>query len=153
LTVTVGQFYTDAQQADFSTVAGQVNFSIDMRSQSPATLALMDQKLQSAVTDMTTRHGVRMILGQQTSSDAGVVCEALVHQLQVAANILGHDAMPLPSGAGHDAALFAGAGVDTAMLFVRNANGSHNPDEAMSYDDFAAATQVLAQVLAHRADS
>jgi len=152
LTVTVGQFYTDAQQADFSTVAGQVNFSIDMRSQSPATLALMDQKLQSAVTDMTTQYGVQMILGQQTSSDAGVVCEALVHQLKAAADILGHDAMSLPSGAGHDAALFAGAGVDTAMLFVRNANGSHNPDEAMSYEDFAAATQVLARVMAHRAD-
>lgn len=152
LTVTVGQFYTDPQQADFSTVAGQVDFSIDMRSQSPLTLALMDQKLQQAVTDTALRHGVQINLGQHTSSDPGVVSQTLVDQLQTSASALGHTTLLLPSGAGHDAALFAGAGVDTAMLFVRNANGSHNPDEAMSLDDFAAATQVLSQVLAQRAD-
>jgi N-carbamoyl-L-amino-acid hydrolase len=39
------------------------------------------------------------------------------------------------------------------MLFVRNANGSHNPDEAMDLEDFSAAMQVLAQVLAERASS
>ena len=35
----------------------------------------------------------------------------------------------LPSGAGHDAAVLAGAGVPTAMLFVRSLNGgiSHSP--------------------------
>jgi N-carbamoyl-L-amino-acid hydrolase len=153
LTVTVGQFYTDPQQADFSTVAGQVDFSIDMRSQSPLTLALLDQKLQSAVSDIAVRYGVQIVLGQHTSSDAGVVSQTLVDQLQTNASALGHDNLLLPSGAGHDAALFAGEGVATAMLFVRNANGSHNPDEAMSLEDFAAATQVLSQVLADRADA
>jgi N-carbamoyl-L-amino-acid hydrolase len=153
LTVTVGQFYTDPQQADFSTVAGQVDFSLDMRSQSPLTLALMDQKLRTALTDITARHGVEIILGQHTSSDPGVVSPALFDQLTTAAAALGHWAMPLPSGAGHDTALFAGAGVDAAMLFVRNANGSHNPDEAMDMEDFTAAMQVLSQVLTERASA
>jgi len=34
------------------------------------------------------------------------------------------------------------------MLFVRNQNGSHNPDEEMKMADFAVVTRVLAQGLA-----
>jgi len=39
------------------------------------------------------------------------------------------------------------AGVPCAMLFIRNAHGSHNPDEAMSLDDLLLATRVLARAL------
>jgi N-carbamoyl-L-amino-acid hydrolase len=152
LTVTVGQFHTDPKQADFSTVAGQVDFSIDMRSQSPATLALLDQQLQCAIAEIAVRQGVQILLGEQTGSDAGVICPPLAEQLRQSAAALGHSSLDLPSGAGHDAALFAGAGVATAMLFVRNANGSHNPDEAMAAQDFDAATEVLAQVMRQRAE-
>jgi N-carbamoyl-L-amino-acid hydrolase len=53
----------------------------------------------------------------------------------------------VPSGAGHDASLFANAGIPTAMLFVRNEHGSHNPDEAMELDDFMLGTKVLYEAL------
>ncbi|RYF58993.1 MAG: M20/M25/M40 family metallo-hydrolase, partial [Comamonadaceae bacterium] len=53
----------------------------------------------------------------------------------------------IPSGAGHDAAVFAAAGIPAAMLFVRNANGSHNPHEAMDIDDFLQGTRWLAEGL------
>jgi beta-ureidopropionase / N-carbamoyl-L-amino-acid hydrolase len=33
------------------------------------------------------------------------------------------------------------------MIFVRNDHGSHNPDEAMTLDDFAVATRVLLGLL------
>ena len=55
--------------------------------------------------------------------------------------------MRLASGAGHDAAVFAHMGIPTAMLFIRNANGSHNPHEHMEIDDFLVATQVLTEAL------
>jgi N-carbamoyl-L-amino-acid hydrolase len=55
--------------------------------------------------------------------------------------------MRLASGAGHDAAVFAHSGVPTAMLFIRNAHGSHNPDEHMEIADFLAATRVLTAAL------
>jgi acetylornithine deacetylase/succinyl-diaminopimelate desuccinylase-like protein len=56
----------------------------------------------------------------------------------------------LPSGAGHDAAVLAGAGVPTAMLFVRTLNGgvSHCPDELSSEEDIVLAVDVLADALA-----
>jgi N-carbamoyl-L-amino-acid hydrolase len=49
----------------------------------------------------------------------------------------------MASGAGHDAAAFAEAGVPAAMLFVRNQNGSHNPKEDMRMDDFEKACAVM----------
>jgi allantoate deiminase len=55
----------------------------------------------------------------------------------------------LPSGAGHDAAVLAAAGVPTAMLFVRSLNGgvSHSPDELSSPEDIDLAVDVLAGAL------
>jgi allantoate deiminase len=55
----------------------------------------------------------------------------------------------LPSGAGHDAAVLAGAGVPTAMLFVRSLNGgiSHSPQEQSAPEDIDLAVDVLAGAL------
>jgi len=50
----------------------------------------------------------------------------------------------MASGARHDAAVFANFGVPANMVFIRNENGSHNPDEAMSMTDFADAARLLA---------
>jgi N-carbamoyl-L-amino-acid hydrolase len=47
--------------------------------------------------------------------------------------------------------VFAGAGVPTAMIFVRNQNGSHNPKEDMRMQDFAAACAVAARWAAEMA--
>ena len=47
------------------------------------------------------------------------------------------------SGGGHDAGDFASAGVPTAMIFVRNPYGSHNPQEHMEMADFADAVRLL----------
>lgn len=151
LTVTVGQFQTDPRQADFSKVSGQVEFCIDLRSRSLATLKLMDSHLLQVVERISAEQGVRLHLGEQSGSAPGVLAAPLVAQLQSAAARLGYSSLSMPSGAGHDAALFAGQGVDTAMLFIRNANGSHNPDEAMAMEDFHAAARVLSHVLAERA--
>lgn len=55
----------------------------------------------------------------------------------------------LPTGAGHDAGVLAGAGVPTAMLFVRNPTGvSHSPAEHAESDDCLAGVEALATVLA-----
>jgi acetylornithine deacetylase/succinyl-diaminopimelate desuccinylase-like protein len=56
----------------------------------------------------------------------------------------------LASGAGHDAAVLAEAGVPSAMLFVRSLNDgvSHSPEELSSAEDIALAIDVLAGALA-----
>jgi N-carbamoyl-L-amino-acid hydrolase len=53
----------------------------------------------------------------------------------------------MPSGAGHDAAVFTQVGIPSAMVFVRNDKGSHNPDEAMAMADFAVGVRALMGLL------
>jgi acetylornithine deacetylase/succinyl-diaminopimelate desuccinylase-like protein len=55
----------------------------------------------------------------------------------------------LVSGAGHDAAILAHAGVPAAMLFVRSLNGgiSHSPDELSSAEDIELGIAALAAAL------
>ena len=55
--------------------------------------------------------------------------------------------MEMASGAGHDAGDFASVGVRTAMIFVRNDHGSHNPKEAMDIEDFAHGVRLLGWLL------
>jgi acetylornithine deacetylase/succinyl-diaminopimelate desuccinylase-like protein len=61
----------------------------------------------------------------------------------------GFEPVELPSGAGHDAAITASAGVPSGMLFVRSdAEGvSHAPEEATGADAVAAAVGVLEAAL------
>ncbi|MGI4850151.1 MAG: Zn-dependent hydrolase [Janthinobacterium lividum] len=151
LTVTVGQFATDAQQSGFSKVAGRVDFCIDIRSRSPATLQAMDQQIAHAVADIGASTGVRFHMGPVTGSREGNMdpgLRAAFHELAQGMDLAVRD---MPSGAGHDAAIFADSGIASAMLFVRNANGSHNPDEAMDFADFALATRLLARLMALQA--
>jgi beta-ureidopropionase / N-carbamoyl-L-amino-acid hydrolase len=72
----------------------------------------------------------------------------VVAKLTAAAKALGIATMPLASPASHDTATFTVAGVPSAMLFVRNAKGSHNPREAMEIDDFLLGAAILTGWLA-----
>jgi N-carbamoyl-L-amino-acid hydrolase len=151
LTLTFGQVNTDAQQADISKVSGLASFGVDIRSRSTASLQEMERRLLEAVAAAERKHGVRFELGERTGSQPAQMDAALQDELQAAAQRLQLAQRRLPSGAGHDSALFANQGIPTAMLFVRNGNGSHNPDEAMALDDFAGAARALAQVMGMRA--
>ena len=82
-------------------------------------------------------------LGQITRAAVGVIDPAIQDALAAGAEQLAIPARHIASGAAHDAAAFAAAGVPTAMIFVRNANGSHNPDEAMAIGDFMQATRLM----------
>ena len=61
----------------------------------------------------------------------------------------GVDTIPvLPTGAGHDAGILSAAGVDTAMIFVRNPTGvSHSPHEHAERDDCLAGVEALTAAL------
>ena len=78
---------------------------------------------------------------------------AVSAELRAALEQAGAPVVELPSGAGHDAAILAAAGVPTAMLFVRSLNGgaSHSPAEDSSAEDVALAVDVLARTLARLA--
>ena len=130
------------------TATGRVDFSLDVRSAEVETLARVEERLHAHVAEIEAASGVAFHLGPRTGSEPALMDEALVARLRCAAGTLGASPRLMACGAGHDSAVFAREGVPTAMIFVRNANGSHNPEEAMRLDDFAIATRLLGRTLA-----
>lgn len=85
--------------------------------------------------------------GTEVSITAESVSAAVNFDHNLAQRIAG--ALPsLPTQAGRDAGILAGAGVPSAMLFVRNPTGiSHSPDESAPMADCLAGVEALADAL------
>jgi N-carbamoyl-L-amino-acid hydrolase len=108
----------------------------------------LEARIAAIIREIEAKRGVRFELGRRAEAAVGVVSPAIRSELERTAADLGIPAATFGSPASHDAAAFASAGVPTAMMFVRNANGSHNPDEHMEIDDFLDACAVLATWMA-----
>lgn len=147
-TITFGQVATDVELHAFSKVPGDVSFCLDVRSLSAECLDLIHDRLTEIVAEIEQRRGVRFELGDRTGSTPARLDADLRASLAATASDLGIGFVEMASGAGHDTAVFANARLSAALIFVRNQNGSHNPDEAMRMEDFAAAANVLAVRLA-----
>ncbi|QBY01344.1 hydantoinase/carbamoylase family amidase [Rhodophyticola sp. CCM32] len=143
MTVTIGQFNTDADEAAFSKVPGKVSFSLDLRSASPDTLARLRREVEARFQAIETEMGVRFEPGAPSGSTPARMHPGIVAGFENAARMLRVPTRIMPCGAGHDAAVFAQMGVPTGMVFIRNRNGSHNPDEHMEISDFAIAAEVV----------
>jgi beta-ureidopropionase / N-carbamoyl-L-amino-acid hydrolase len=147
MAVTFGRFHTDTAVHGMTTVPGEFHFSLDVRAYAPEVLIEVEAKFHTAIKVIEQRLGVKFELGPRAEAGVGEVSPRILSNLDAAATALGIPTMRLGSPASHDAAAFAKAGVPMAMLFVRNENGSHNPDEAMEIDDFMKAVSILTQWL------
>lgn len=143
LTLTFGRIESDPAQHGGSVVLGDLGFSLDMRSDDAATLATVEAEILTAIAEITARRGLGFETGPRMDWSPIAMDPALIRALGRAGHNTGLDLPHLVSGGGHDAAAFAAAGIATAMLFIRNENGSHNPDEAMEMDDFDLAVATL----------
>jgi N-carbamoyl-L-amino-acid hydrolase len=143
LAVTFGEIGTDPASHSFSKVAGEVHVCIDVRSQDEATLAEAQARLKELAREIARDTQTTIELGPPSGSRSALMCEPLNEMLADACRATATPFRFLSSGAGHDAAVYAAAGVPTAMLFIRNANGSHNPAEHMDMADFDRALAVL----------
>jgi beta-ureidopropionase / N-carbamoyl-L-amino-acid hydrolase len=144
---TIGRFYTDPAAHGLTIVPGAFHFSLDVRAYDEAVLAELDHKVDAIIAGIEQRRGVRFHRGTKARVAVGPVDPAIRAALTVGASALGIPTLNLGSPASHDAAAFAAVGVPMGMIFVRNANGSHNPREAMDIDDFIAGTTLLARYL------
>lgn len=147
LVVTSGMVSTDQQKHALSRIPDSVEFSLDIRSQDSAMLEAMHALIQSHVARIERERAVRFDFGQALWTSPALCDESLIAMLQAASCALGVPASTIPSGGGHDAAVFSQAGTPSAMIFIRNRNGSHNPQEAMEIEDFDIATGILYQFL------
>lgn len=144
IAITFGRFHTDSATHGMTSVPGVFSFSVDVRAYDPVVLERLESYFLAEVARIEQERGVRFELGRRASAAVGVMAPAIVSELHAAAEAAGMNVTAIGSPASHDTAAFAAAGVPSAMLFVRNRNGSHNPDEAMEIDDFMKACGLLA---------
>jgi N-carbamoyl-L-amino-acid hydrolase len=140
---TIGRFHTNIEKHALTVVPGEMNLSLDVRAYDPEHLEELEARMHDLINRIEKARGVTFDLGRRASADVAPSDPAMVEGLSAAACRAGADTIPLASPASHDTATFTIAGVPSAMLFVRNQNGSHNPYEAMEIDDFIEAATVL----------
>jgi beta-ureidopropionase / N-carbamoyl-L-amino-acid hydrolase len=139
LVLTTGELYTDPAMHGPSKIAGETHFVLDLRSLSDATMEAVAAEARAAAARIGAEYRVDIDLGTTSDSPAAVMDGRLRARLMS----LLERPFEMASGAGHDAAAFCKVGVPSAMIFVRNDRGSHNPDEGMALEDFAVGARAL----------
>lgn len=150
LVLTSGMVGTDPARHAMSRIPDSISFSLDIRSQSKKTLADMEALLKREVRQIERERHVRFEFDEPMRVDPAVCDPRLTERLQKAMATVGQEPFVMASGGGHDAAVFQAAGVPSAMVFVRNRNGSHNPNEAMEIDDLLAGIDIVYAFLTGR---
>jgi N-carbamoyl-L-amino-acid hydrolase len=148
---TLGRFHTDPKQHGLTIVPGAFHFSLDIRAYEETVLAELDRRVGAIVAEVQRTRGVRFHLGRKARAAVGPVDPGIEAALTLGASALGVKTIGLGSPASHDAAAFAASGVRMGLIFIRNANGSHNPNEAMEIEDFLDGAAILTDWLVNRA--
>ena len=143
---TVGKLYTDPRHHAMTKFPGRCDFTLNFGGTSEAFLDACRDRALARAAEIGAARRVRFDLGECVGSMPTHLDPGLRKLLADTADALdiSHRAF---ATVGHDASIFARAGIPAAMVLVRNADGSHNPDEKMELADFAAGVQVLAAAM------
>jgi beta-ureidopropionase / N-carbamoyl-L-amino-acid hydrolase len=147
LVMTCGVVSTNPQSHAVSVIPGEVGFSFEVRSQSEQTLEQFYQLMRNECEQIERSRGVTFNFDRKLLTQPAVMDPVWLKRLIQACADYGIETETMPSGAGHDAAVFANLGVPSGMLFIRNDHGSHNPHEAMDISDFVLGVNVLQRAL------
>jgi allantoate deiminase len=145
LVATVGQLAVSPGAVNV--VPGEVTVSLDVRHPDDTVREDHRQRLLQVADDIAKRRGLS-VQSLLTDEEDSIACSPqLTSVLARAVKELGHPAMQLASGAGHDAVVMSRL-TEVAMLFVRCKDGvSHSPAESVTEDDVEVAIDVLSKLL------
>lgn len=147
MVLTCGMVATDPARHAITRIPDLVDFSIDFRSQSVEALSGMRNLLHQGIKSVSRERKVSFELDEEMHTSPALCDAQMVEDLSSAMARVDLEPFVMPSGGGHDAAVFANAGIPAAMVFVRNRYGSHNPDEAMEIPDLIAGTDIIFEYL------
>ena len=147
---TVGKLFTDAAHHGMTKVPGRCDFTLNFGGTTETFLDACRERVKYLAGQISERRRVTFDLGACVSGAPAPLDAALRSTIEEAAFALGIETRRFAT-VGHDAAVFHRAGIPSAMVLVRNAHGSHNPEEAMDLDDFGTGVQVLAAAAARHA--
>jgi N-carbamoyl-L-amino-acid hydrolase len=146
---TVGQVQVHPNSRNV--IPGRVRFSIDLRNSSDALCDAMDADIRAAASRLQAATGLAVQIEPVSAYPAQPFDAGCVAAVAAAAARLGLSAMPVVSGAGHDAVYLARL-APTGMIFVPCTGGiSHNEIEDATPEHLEAGCNVLLQVMLERA--
>jgi N-carbamoyl-L-amino-acid hydrolase len=134
----------EAAPGGTNVIPSRVSGWLDARAADETTVRALVEAVARQAADRADRDGTRLEVSAEAVTPGVDFDPALRDRL---VDLLG-GAPVLATGAGHDAGVLSGAGVPTAMLFVRNPTGvSHAPGEHADAADCAAGVEALTAVL------
>ncbi len=132
-------------------IPGRVTFSIDLRNASDAECAAMDADIRAVAARIGAETGLPIRVEQVSDYPAQTFHPECVDAVARAARRLGYSAMPVVSGAGHDAVYLARL-APTGMIFIPCKDGiSHNEVESALPEHVSAGANVLLHAVLERA--
>ena len=144
---TIGRL--DVSPGATNTIPGRVTAFADLRAPEAGALAALVDGAVAAARSAAEEAGCGVEVVPRWRYEPVAMHPGPMEALRRAVAAAGLEPVELPSGAGHDAAILAEAGIPTAMLFVRSDAGgvSHAPEEDTGADAVAAAVAVLEAAL------
>ena len=128
-------------------IANRARVTVDLRNTSDAKLTQSETRLLSFATDTAAAEGVTLEKRSLVRFSPVEFDTVIIDMIEKAAATSDYTYCRLPSGAGHDAQMFA-PNCPTGMIFIPSTQGiSHNENEFSSEQDIAAGMDVLMKVL------
>ena len=131
-------------------IPGEVEFTVDIRAPRDALRLRTEEAVFAEFDAIGLRRGVAVEKSKRHEVQAAPCAPWLQERLAASAQRMGCQPFLMPSGAGHDAMIFAEV-ADVGMLFVRCGAGgvSHNPAETVTAEDVSLAAATLLDFLRH----
>ena len=131
-------------------IAKEALLTIDLRNTDEQKLQEAEQAMKSFIEHICKAEGVTFSSRTLARFEPVTFNKTMVSLVAETASALGFRVKSMPSGAGHDAQMFA-PNCPTAMIFVPSRNGiSHNVAEYTEPNHLQAGTDVLLQMLLHK---
>ncbi|MCY1481157.1 N-carbamoyl-L-amino-acid hydrolase [compost metagenome] len=147
--VTVGQL--EIAKSSRNTIAGLLDFTIDLRHHGDDVIAAMEQEARVLLADIAARRGLALEIGVHWVSPATPFDADCVGHVREAVQALGYSHQDIVSGAGHDAIHLARV-CPTAMVFIPCVGGlSHNEAEDVIPEQATQGADVLLNAVLARA--
>ena len=128
-------------------IANRARVIVDLRNSSDTKLTLAETRLIDFATDTVAAEGVTLEKRSLVRFSPVEFDTVIIDMVEKAAAASDYTYCRLPSGAGHDAQMFA-PNCPTGMIFIPSKHGiSHNINEFSSEQDIAAGMDVLMKVL------
>ncbi|MCD5978151.1 Zn-dependent hydrolase [Pseudomonas quasicaspiana] len=146
--VTIGQL--SIAKSSRNTIAGSVNFTVDLRHHEDGQIALMEELVRQRFQQVADARGLTLDIQRHWLSPATPFDQDCVAAVRRAVEALGYAHQDIVSGAGHDAILLA-RHCPTTMVFIPCVDGlSHNEAEDVFPEDARMGCDVLLNAIVER---